>query len=265
VNPPAGDEIPELIFDWQPPPDRRLMLLGLVVASLFGHAFCFYLFQIVYPPTVAILPPPARISLISPSSEAGRNLLRWAQAEDPALAFATQRPAESRLRALPKVEHVPSYLAHEPAIQQLPPLTMGLHSPSAEPPGPVRIVRQKSRLLPDKFYTQISFSNELATLGVAMYPQTKFTATTREPPQALQFRVAVNARGEIQHCFAMNSSGDAALDEQARHYVGLCHFAPKSTTESGSEQSLTWGAATIEWGSDIERPQTKSGTATNAP
>jgi hypothetical protein len=264
MNASVADEFPRLIFDWEPPHRRHLPMLGFITASFLGHAFCFYLFQIVYPPTIAILPPPARVSLVSPSSEEGRNLLRRIEAENPALAFATQRPPESRLRTLPKVEHVPSYLANEPAIQQLPPLTMDLQIPSAQPPGPVPIVHPKPPPRSPESPPMVSFSNELAGLGPATCPQTKFTATTLEPPHVVQFRVAVNARGEIQHCFTMNSSGDPALDEQARQHLVLCRFAARSTTENAQAASVTWGLATVDWGTDIERPQAKSATGTTA-
>jgi hypothetical protein len=163
------------------------------------------------------------------------------------------------------VEHVPSYLANEPAIQQLPPLSMESHAPSAQPPGPVPVVHPKPAPERGELSTLLSFSKELAELGVPTCPQSKFAATTREPPQTLQFRVAVNSRGEIQHCFMINSSGDAALDEQARQHLVLCRFPRAgSTTAIADQASVRWGVATIEWGTDIERPQARSGMATSA-
>jgi hypothetical protein len=264
VNAPAADGVPTLIFHWEPPRGRRLTLVGFLVASLLGHACCFYLFQIVYPPTVAVLLPPARINLISARSEEGRNVLQWIEAEDPALAFVTQRTTDSRLRALPKVEHVPSYVVNEPTIQQLPPLTMEVRTPSAQPPAPVPIIRAKPAPPIGERSTQVSFSSELSGLGAATCPQTKFTATTNEAPQTAQFRLAVNARGAIQHCFIMNSSSDASLDEQARQHLLLCRITATATVERAAEQRLTWGIATINWGTDVERPEVKPANAVGA-
>jgi hypothetical protein len=248
-----------LLFDWEPP-RRKLTILTFLAASLIAHIFCFYIFQIIYPPTIATLPPPVRISLISPTSEEGRSLLRWIEAEDPALAFATQRPPEARLRTLPKVEHVPSYVANEPAIQEVPPLVLDLRTPSSQPPGPVPIVHEKTPSVPDDIPTTVFFSDQFAQFGAPDSPVTKFAASNNEPPQAVRFRVAMNARGEVRHCFNMNSSGDPALDEQARHHLMLCRFPARSTTDSGSDQNLTWGVATIAWGNDVARPQAKSTT-----
>ena len=54
------------------------------------HALCFYAFQIIYPPAVALLPPPGRVTVIAPNTQEERVLLRWLEAEDPALASTTQ-------------------------------------------------------------------------------------------------------------------------------------------------------------------------------
>jgi len=78
-----------LLFSWDSPRRRRTMLAAFLVLSLVAHALCFYVFQIVYPTPVALLPPPARVTFIAPDSEEGRTLLRWIDAEDPAVAFTT--------------------------------------------------------------------------------------------------------------------------------------------------------------------------------
>src|SRR3954468_10664621 len=82
------------IFDWSAPRARRISLLSFLGASAALHALCFYVFQIIYPPTISLLPPPARINLITGESEQGRLLLRWLEAEDPALSSTTQRPLD---------------------------------------------------------------------------------------------------------------------------------------------------------------------------
>src|SRR2546423_9225638 len=98
-----------LLFDWTPPKRPKLLIAGFLVGSIALHASCFYLFQVIYPPAVALLSPPARVSLITENSEEGRTLLHWVDAEDPALLSATIRPLESKLRALPGLSHIPSY------------------------------------------------------------------------------------------------------------------------------------------------------------
>src|SRR5205085_4709137 len=86
----------DLIFRWSPPARGKWAIAGFLLASLAVHAVGFYLFQILYPPAVALLPPPGRVSLIAPNSDEGLLLLRWLDAEDPALASTTQAPVEGK-------------------------------------------------------------------------------------------------------------------------------------------------------------------------
>ncbi|MFN2541670.1 MAG: hypothetical protein ABR514_05815 [Chthoniobacterales bacterium] len=252
-----------LLFNWEPPRRRRLSIFVFVLLSLLAHAFCFYLFQIVYPPTVALLPPPAHVSLISANTEEGRTLLRWIDAEDPALAFATQRPPEARLRALPKITHVPSYLASAPALKEPPPPDVDVRMPSSQPPGPVPIAREATPSF-GVSSTTVLFSEEFAALGVPSLPTPSFVASTNEPPQAVRFRVAIDGRGDVRYCFPVNSSGDPALDEQARHYLMLGRFPGTSTFNGAGNQSLVWGLATVEFGNDVAPPKASS-NKTGAP
>jgi len=252
-----------LLFSWDSPRTQKAALLAFLALSLLAHAGCFYIFQVVYPPTVTLLPPPARVALITPASEEGRTLLRWIDAEDPAVAFTTHRPPEARLRALPKVDHIPSYQAMEPTLKGLPPFEVDSRAPDSQPPGPVPFMRQQSVPAAGPIPTFVSFSSELDGLGVAILPPLKFNASTGETPEAIRFRVAVSRLGEIRFCFPTNSSGDPALDEQARLYLLRCRF-PKSAPDDGTPNALlTWGIATIEWGSDITRPHARQrGSAT---
>src|SRR5207253_9813436 len=102
-------------------------------------------------------------------------------------------------------------------------------------------------------------AKEFDGLGAANVAAPSFSASSNEPPDSVRFRVAVGVRGEIRYCLPLNSSGDPALDEQARHYLMLCRFSRRPTTGEKSDQSLIWGIATIEWDTDVARP---SGTPT---
>src|SRR5438046_8681972 len=150
-----------LIFSWESPRGQKLAITIFLALSLGAHALCFYIFQIVYPPTIALLPPPARVTLITSASEEGRTLLRWIDSEDPALAFTTHRPPETRLHALPKAEHVPSYSAMQPTLKNIPPLELDLRIPSCHPPGAVPLARQKTARAMSVFPTSVPFSKEL--------------------------------------------------------------------------------------------------------
>src|SRR4030088_979313 len=127
----------DLVFRWDRPGRGKWTLSGFLLGSLFLHAFGFYLFQIVYPPAVALLPPPGRVSLISPDTDEGRQLLSWLEAEDPALASTTQPAPDAKALRLTTIQHPPSYLGRQPALMDLPPPPPALRIPSARPPAPV--------------------------------------------------------------------------------------------------------------------------------
>ena len=252
MNTPAANE--SLLFAWEPARTRRFAIFGFLAASVAGHALCFYLFQIVYPPTVALLPPPARVNLISENSEEGRTLLRWIAAEDPALATTTQRPAEAKAFIVPKLNHVPSYLTTQPVLKTLPASASDLQPPSSQPPGPVPTERVISAVPLPVSLTTISFSESLDSLGKVEKPAMKFSASSREPPQSAHFRVGVTQNGVVRYCFLQRTSGDSTLDEQARAYVMLCRFVAKETAVIKDPDRVNWATATIEWGNDISAP-----------
>lgn len=252
MNTPAADE--RLLFAWEPASTRRLAIFGFLAASAVGHAICFYLFQIVYPPTVALLPPPARVNVISEATEEGRTLLRWIAAEDPALATTTQRPAEAKAFKVPKLSHVPSYATMQPALKTLPAAAADLQAPSSQPPGPVPIARAKNVASLPATPTTIVFSENLDSLGEVKKPVMKFSASTSEPPQSASFRVGVTRNGVLRYCFLQNTSGDSALDEQARAYLMLCRFVSKESAAITDPDHLSWTTATIAWGNDVIAP-----------
>jgi hypothetical protein len=231
------------------------MLAAFLALSLMAHALCFYVFQIVYPTPIALLPPPARVTFIAPDSEEGRALLRWIDAEDPAVAFTTQPPPGARLDAMPGAGHLPSYSAVKPVLKGLPPLKPDLKIPSSRPPSAVVPNARKTAFASGVPRTYISFSEELDQFGTPVVPQSGFATSNEETPETLQFRVAVNELGEIRYCLPINSSGDPALDERARLQIVRSRFSQNLQTGTKQGAGLVWGIATIQWGSDVARPQ----------
>src|SRR5262245_41643431 len=171
-----------LVFRWDSSRRRSTMLPAFLLLSLVAHALCFYIFQIVYPTPVALLPPPARVTFIAPDSEEGRTLLRWIDAEDPAVAFTTHPAPGAKVGVLPKTEHVPSYSRVQPVLKELPPLTRDLRIPSSRPPTAVQSIRGKTAYTRDTARTYISFSTELDQFGTPVLPQSGFATSTGETP-----------------------------------------------------------------------------------
>lgn len=248
-TPPASAD--SLIFGWDRPGRGKWTLAGFLLGSLAVHALGFYLFQIVYPPAVALLPPPGRVSLIAPNSGEGLLLLRWLEAEDPALASNTQLPADGKSLTMPTIQHAPSYLARQSPLKPLPPINSEPGVPSARPPGPVERPAPRTRPVTAIVPTVVHFSAELEGRGQAQSPDFKFNASGSTSPQAAEFRIAVNDEGAVRFCFLQSSAGDPALDEQVRKYLALCRFPPIANRNEQTANNLTWGMATVEWGNDI--------------
>ena len=249
-----ASSVAPLLFNWGAPRRRNLAITGFLVASFFAHVAGFYLFQIVYPPTVSLTPAPQRVNLISANSDEGATLLRWLDAEDPALASTTRRPSDAKRYLLGKIQHVPSYFASEPALQPVPPLNVDLRVPSAQSTGPVRLAARAPATLLGPVPTRVTFSREFDSLGQPKFVPTNFRASGHETPQNAQFRIAIDSQGVVRYCFPLTPSGDVALDEQVRQHLALCRFPPRSTSNG---DSLVWGIATIEWGNDVAAANTK--------
>lgn len=240
-----------LIFRWAPPRPRKRALIALLIASVALHALGFYIFQIIYPPPLALLPTPARVSVISPTNEEGRLLLRWVEAEDPALGSMTLRPRNEKTFQPPRVAHVPSFASYEPQLRELPPYVPDLRAPDPLPPQPVPQRRSPAPQPAPPSKTTITFSNAVATLGALQTPQMQFTRSIKDSPQAAEFRVAISGSGEVRYAFLQTSSGDSALDDQARQYLASCRF----TGANGNSDDLVWTTAAIVWGSDVAAPK----------
>jgi hypothetical protein len=242
-----------LIFAWDKPRQRRLAITGFLLLSLLLHALCFYAFQIIYPPAIALLPPPGRVTVITPNTADERVLLHWLEAEDPALASTTQ-PRDQKSLSVPTVQHAPFYLMHQPALKETPPFTPNPGIPSAHPPAPVEPLPVPTQTVTRISPTIMRFSAELETVSAVQIPEMKFGASGPETPQTAQFRIAVGEKGDIRYCFLENSSGDAALDEQARNYLARARFPAIRNPQSAIRDGLVWGMAIIEWGNDIVPP-----------
>src|SRR5205823_9039811 len=174
---------------WEPPRRRKLAIAGFLLLSAVLHAFGFYIFQVVYPPPIALLPPPAQVTVIAPTSPEARTFLNWLNAEDPALASQTQRPADARAFQIPKVAHVPSYLAVPPRLKELPQRRVSPVVSPAMLPAPVPEASVAASIPAVVAPTTLYFSDPLRDLRVTR-PGLKFRASSREAPQSARFRLA---------------------------------------------------------------------------
>ena len=106
------------------------VLFLCVLGSFLAHAGTFFLFQVVYPQRVTIPQPAPHVSLLTPSSPENIALLRWIEAEDPALV-ANDNPVSPP--GLADVHYHPSFTSPRTAPLGAPAeQTQTVHFPRAE-------------------------------------------------------------------------------------------------------------------------------------
>src|SRR5205814_10081384 len=143
-----------------------------------------------------------------------------------------------------------------------PPVPVELRIPSAQSPAPATAPRPARAKPFAAAPPRVTFTNEMDRIGQPKFVTANFKASAHEPPQNAQFRIAVDEQGAGRYCFILSSSGDAALDEQARERLALGRFPARlvlrgaeGSTSNGN--SLVWGMATIEWGNDVAAANAK--------
>lgn len=239
-----------LVFRW---PERTASLLfpAFLVVSLVVHASAFYLFQVAYPPSVTLSPPPAQVTLITPDRPESAAFLRWVQAQDPAIAGSIEEVAPPP--GLGERPYRPSYAtAHAfqmevepreevtgfPAARTL--LDARDSSPTAATPAPRRSVA-----------TSLAFSEELDARDAAPNAPLKLATPSRVNLHATVFLVGVGASGDVRYCFPQAgstgaSSGDPKVDAQAEVLLRTHPFLPSQTPLQWGFAMFTWGAQAYE-------------------
>ena len=242
-----------LVFRW---PERivSLLLPALFVVSVTLHALAFYVFQVVYPPAVAIVPPPAQVTLLTPDTREGAALLRWVQAQDPATAARTEEitpaglgeilytPSYASVHTLPLETELPAEPSGFPAARSLLNFKASSAADEAAPEPPRRAVA-----------SALSFSEGLRARAAA--PEAPRAVTSKSSPnlRPTVFLAGVSARGEVHYCFLLApnggdpSSGDPEMDKQAEALLRAHRFTPSGTP-------LEWGFATFTWGAEAYAP-----------
>jgi hypothetical protein len=223
-------------------------VLGFILLSLAAHAFAFILFQVVYPQRVTIPPPGRQVALLNPGTPEEDAILRWVDAEDPALAASSSVAVPPSLFEVP---YRPSF-----AVSRTAPRLMPDAPPKAEPaPSPITLP-----LLPreapaetaasepaPRAPTTASFS---AAIGQRKFqPADSISYRSPAPLEPASFLVGVAGSGEIRHVFRQHGSGDPAADAAAADYLAASTFSPDPEAAT-----LTWSVATITWGMEIYAP-----------
>lgn len=245
----GSESEPDLTFQWPTEKGFPFVLFFCVLGSVIAHGATFVLFQVVYPERVTIPHPAPRVSLLTPSSPENIALLRWIEAEDPAL-IASESPirppglvevryqpsfAELRTEPLGAPDEAPNQVRFPPAIDRLA-IRDAVSRPNASP----SFAAQPS---------SIRFSGALASRLLTRNPAIEFPGHAAVPARPSHFLVGVDAGGAVRYQFLQDGSGDSTLDAIGATHLERIQFA-------ASETPVTWGYATVVWSRDAYASET---------
>ena len=232
-----------LIFEWPRREGFPFAFFGFLLFSLLAHAATFMLFQVVDRRPVTMLQTAPRVGVLTASNADALALLRWVDAEDPALiasssdltppglTVASYKPsfAIARTRLLAAPAEKPTAIRYPPGRDSLD--LVNYQSPITSPAPTQMQVRP----------TTVTFSESLAQRQPKAEAPLSFVQTASAQPA--HWLLGVNGRGEVQFTFLQQTSAEAALDTAAEHYLRRVHF-------DSSDAPMTWGFATFVWGNE---------------
>jgi len=140
---------PSLLFEWAGGSNRRWSLLLFLNVSLALHVACFYIFQVVYPPTVRQRAETTKVTYLDTTDPYVREII--SRIEDRAVFFdgSLRQPIPgASLDELDDVVMAPSVASHEPVLRELPELQTRLELPRVFAADEL-FLPPLSRLLPD--------------------------------------------------------------------------------------------------------------------
>ena len=237
------------LFAWGKGSRVSTLFVALLLFSFAAHAVAFFVFTVVYPARVTIPAPAPQVTLLSASNPEHYALLRWIEAEDPALVVNAApvllpklfelryRPSFEMVRTHPRAVPEPEATVEFPAAR--PPLEM-IEGAVSKPPPAIPPRRATATLL----HLSASLAPRASSSSTALPINRRSTA----PLDASHFLVGLNERGEVRHAFIQKSSGDREMDAEAAHALSRAAFLP-------APNPMMWGFARIEWGDDAYLPQ----------
>ena len=243
----------QLTFDWSRVAPVSLRLFFFLILSWVAHGFCFYLFQVVYPPSERFSPSPARITFLTPNDAASQAMLR--EVED-RIVFINSSGWESAAKRSAKrnaIEFKPSFAEHELKLKTMPaPVPVELSSDPLMFLGP---------LLPPRLAPEALASTEIDSVRLAreVVPSIKPGPGLSDRPvvapgnwnwaldrvgelkgREVTLMVGIDAEGKPQHVLPHSGIGEE-LDGRIVTSSRNIQFEPAPGTD------LQWGKLLFRW------------------
>ncbi len=231
-----------LIFRW-PEGSASFVLPLLFLATVAAHALTFYCFQVIYPPAVALAPPPAQVTFLTPSNPKNAALLRWVDAQVPSAVNDEQELTPPHLG---EIVYTPSYLTPRPLPKNVERQAPVIALPSGRDPmelvAPLAKPAVAQRV---KVASSLSFSHDLQSRDAMPDRSIALESKSSSSLQPSVFLIGVGESGDVRYCFLQTSCGDRVIDKQAEGLLQTHSF-----TKTALESPVTWGFATFVWGAE---------------
>lgn len=241
-----------LIFLWKRARNTRWKLAFFLLLSFAAHLFCFYLFQIAYPPSDRTVPTPASITFLSPALEENRAVLQQIQDRifntDPALSGVLNEVSLNDYA----VKFRPSYEDYEFELKDLPSTPEKLDLPGLSkdsggivlPPVETPELIKKTAAVREGDLPRIGFQffSPLADRLRVAEPQWKTLPLDSIQSGHLIFMLGVSESGAISHCLTLESSDPKIQDREVAEEVRQFKFEPASLLDG-----LQWGRFELFW------------------
>lgn len=228
-----------LSFPWIGYSGASFTLLGFILVSLALHALAFYAFQIAYPSGATVAPPPAQVTLLSPSGEENRLLLNWIEAENPALIARTGG-------YLPRTLLESNYRASFDQPGKLPSLSEGQNHDAVPAGLTLATLFRKTFTAPQPSSLPASGSRVLFFGNLKQPPlelELKSKSSAKLTPA--RYLMGVSHEGRLNYLFKEETSGDPNLDAEVETQLWELTF-PKA------DEGFTWGHAVTVWGKEVQ-------------
>lgn len=241
-----------LAFDWKRGGRWSFRVPVLVFVSLFAHALCFYVFQVVYPASERFDPAPARITLLSPGDPRSREMLRAIEDRVVYLDASTRETVRETPMESYSVAFRPSFADFELELKTAP--GAAVESPAADPfefesavlpevaPAEPRDDPAAARRAPGSGEFQVIPGDTLRDRAIVARGDWTWADARRAEleGQRVVLTVCVTPQGRLQHVL-VNSGIESSLDAKIVAAARGILFAPADGGEP------LWGTLRIQW------------------
>ncbi len=223
------------VFQWPEKKHVSISILMFFFLSVFLHAASFYLFQVVYPPAVALPPSPVALQMLQSESSPSAMASPWLQSEDPSLIASTLLQFQHTHTPLHSTPYKPNYSGDSLPLLPFP-------QPQKPPTLPLTLAPGTMGTM-GTMETVVDGTGDAGGVGVganAIRPHVAFAPGVVVPEAPVleqdlpipptQILVLTSDDGRVFSAFIQNSSTSPQADQLALNWIQKASNLPKNAS-----------------------------------